>query len=477
MEVIDLCDTTAEEDDIQYIVDDNIDFRGFSALDHGSEDSDEEFVLPDFGEIRSSQPQPSQVKTTRKRTAEPDVIDLEDSQPEEVPPPRKRGRKDPALTAGEKAEKAAQRKAEAERKKLEKENEKRLKAQQKEAEKAAKEAQKNADKAHNALNALVSSKGETLVDLTIQIPRALWDSETFKKIRETLEERLRNEYETASSKPAPVTWKPVAVKEFDEDARFGGIDNLITWKRHVYARYDEVNKQWEPVTPSWQVQGVYLMYFNLMELLRIYNGSENELSRRLGVLRRVLGRHHQLFIMIEGFHSSTSNSNFKRGEKPKLEQLFVKLQLEHNCFIVHSPAKDSTVNWLCNLTGDIGRKPYKLIESSHLPFYSQKDGVPKIEGGDHKSTLGTYQNMLYQINSVKEPLIRNMTSKRFPTLRSLFEAYQDPTKPEREKESLLIGIPMNPASRARAVTVGRVISSRVYSVFTADNGLNLVGGK
>ncbi|KIO27264.1 hypothetical protein M407DRAFT_233240 [Tulasnella calospora MUT 4182] len=361
----------------------------------------------------------------------------------------------------------------AEQKKLERATEK----ARKEAEKAQQKAEKQA---HSALNKLVTSKKETLPDMTIELHPVLCNrTSALHKHIEPLVNRIMEESGTPARMRSDPPW-PVA--QIDLGARFLGLDNLIRWKRNVVAKYSEEDKEWQAVSePYHRVEGTYAMYYTLREVLADIRLPSTRRSTLQGMrtLRVELGPKYQLFLIID--ESGAERKSMRKDERVRLEEWLAELQIETDCFVVRPKDDDGVVTWLYNMTGDIGIKPYKLIERSHLAFCPVTRPIHNAdENGTNRgqSMLGTYQQMLAQIYRVTPSMAEEISKQRgFKTLRETFETYSDSRLTERQKEELLVGTWMGRTQSGNRSTrdVGKVISSRVYNVFTTEDSLQLVG--
>ncbi|KAG8933720.1 hypothetical protein FRC01_007437 [Tulasnella sp. 417] len=463
--------------------------RTFSSLDDAQDSDDSE--LPDLyrlkqrrispKEERSKQSSPSgldmnseyQVKRATPAGRKKISSDLQRDESGPVRPKNSRAKRTAEVVQREKESRALAKQTAAEQKKLERAAEK----ARKEAEKVQQKAEKQA---HSTLNKLVTSKKETLPNITIEMHPALCNrASALHKHIEPLVHRIVEESGTPSRMRSDPPW-PVAQMKLED--RFLGRNNLIRWKRNVVAKYSEEDKEWQAVPePYYRVEGMYAMYYTLRDVLADIRLPPTQRSTLQGMqtLRVELGPKHQLYLIID--ESGTERKNMRKDEKVRLEEWLAELQIETDCFVVRPKDDDGVVTWLYNMTGDIGIKPYKLIERSHLafcpitrPIHSADDDGPKRG----QSMLGTYQHMLAQIYRVTPSMAEEISKQQgFKTLRDTFETYSDSRLTERQKEELLVGTWMGrtqSGNRSRR-DVGKVLSSRVYNVFTTEDSLQLVG--
>ncbi|KAG8986792.1 hypothetical protein FRB90_003773 [Tulasnella sp. 427] len=249
--------------------------------DDDSDDSD----LPDLSQL-TYRSIASSSKAPSTRTSSPDIDMESDNQllssslnePEssisylrgQGPGPgrakKSRAKKTPEEAQREKETKQLAKQAAAEQKKLERAAEK----SRKEAEKAQQKADKQA---HSSINKLVTSKRETLPNMTVEVHPALCNrTSPLHKHIEPLVAKIVEESGTPARMRSDPPW-PVA--QLNGEERFRGIDNLIRWKRKVVAKYSEEEKEWQAVPePYYRVEGTYAMYYTLREVGRRFSGSK-----------------------------------------------------------------------------------------------------------------------------------------------------------------------------------------------------------
>lgn len=78
-----------------------------------------------------------------------------------------------------------------------------------------------------------------------------------------------------------------------------------------------------------------------------------------------------------------------------------------------------------------------MIERSHLAFCSQLKKSDCL-GVDNPSSK-MFRQMLQQIYRMTDPIVDGITTESYPTMRSLFEAYEEPGMNQRQKNELLVG--------------------------------------
>lgn len=144
--------------------------------------------------------------------------------------------------------------------------------------------------------------------------------------------------------------------------------NLVSWKRHIKSKYNEVTREYEPLPTSqiyWRRENTYMLYFTASEIFthgdnikgivdKLRRAIEQQSSTASGKVKS--GR---LMIMVDGWQSMRGR---KIDDRRKHERMFVRLQMER-CSIVHVEGHEDAVTWLYNLTADLGMKPHKYADN------------------------------------------------------------------------------------------------------------------
>ncbi|KAF8215049.1 hypothetical protein K438DRAFT_2008531 [Mycena galopus ATCC 62051] len=338
---------------------------------------------------------------------QPYGVDAESSDEEEYPKkvPRKlssagKAPRKPRKTEEEKAAAKAQKAKAASDKKAQKAAEK----EREKAEKAAKTARDKATKkSYLAANKLVIDKKTTLAKMEIVFPPALSTSPLLTAFRAHIAQ-----FEMTVS---------VA------DANMVHRCNVFRWRRTISAEYDDVAREWVPLDLD-QVKELdtSLVYMSAKELARCVRDEDGAKN----VVRKVrdacpAGPRTQIFLMVEGltayFRRKGGLGSDPQYTKPQIEEALAALQLAENVHLLCVDTVADAVVRLYDLSADLGIKPYKLIQRSHLPFCSDTQPPTGI------NIAGTYVEMLKQIHRVTSPGAQGI-ARDFPTIRSLFEAYR-----------------------------------------------------
>ncbi|KAG8857854.1 hypothetical protein FRB96_005573 [Tulasnella sp. 330] len=397
-----------------------------------------------------------------KRKSTRDISHFDDGDDAHSSLKKKRAKKDPVQARLEKEAKARSKQASAEEKKRNKAEAVQRKKLEKAEEKERKDAERAKEKESKVLNKLVSSRNDTLKDMTIEFTPALLQNPSpllnaIPKIRARILEENKEANATISS---PIT-------TFHPEPPLANILNLVRWKRRIVSKYDDNEKEWKPVEEAYdRIEGSWLLYWTLKDLAsQVQNPGTEQISKSLAALRAHLGSRYQLFLLID--HSGNQWSKLSQDVRNQVEAHLVTLQVEHNCFVIRAQDSEDLVRRFFDLTADLGFKPHKLIERSHLAFCSK---IKKSDAIGINGSAKIYHRMLQQIYRVTDPIADNITKDTCPTLRSLLEAYEQPQMTARRRDNLLVGVEMGNNRK-----VGSAISSRIAAVFTGEDSLSLVG--
>jgi len=220
--------------------------------------------------------------------------------------------------------------------------------------KERKEAEKAKQKDSKGLNKLVSSRNDTLKDMTIEFTPALRQNPSpLLNAIPKIKARILEESKEAS---ATISW-PIGT--FHPEPPLANIPNLVRWKRRIVAKYNNDEKEWQAVDePYERIEGSYLLYWTLRDLAsQIQNPSTEQISKTLATLRAHLGLRYQVFLLID--HSGNQWSKLSQDVKNQVEARLVTLQVEHNCFVIRAQDSEDLVRRFFDLTADLGVKPHK----------------------------------------------------------------------------------------------------------------------
>ncbi|GAA5936921.1 hypothetical protein JCM1841_001407 [Sporobolomyces salmonicolor] len=154
--------------------------------------------------------------------------------------------------------------------------------------------------------------------------------------------------------------------------------------------------------------------------------------------------------------------------KDELELELMRVQVKSRCMIVSVDKVDEAVDWLEQISFDVGQKPYQRHKHSHIALLGTSED--KIISG--KDLQDTYIKMLAALKGVTEPVAQGIAGE-YPTLRELFEGWQR-CRDEKERREMLVGIGkgrnINGTATHRAI--GTTLSANVYRMLTSrDPGM------
>ncbi|KAJ7677690.1 hypothetical protein DFH06DRAFT_1033270 [Mycena polygramma] len=327
-------------------------------------------------------------------------------------------------------------------------------AAQRKAQKAAEKASKAAEitrlkaekKDYMAANKLVHDKKTTLEKMELVFPPALRDSDLIREFR------------------AHVAQYKMSVTVSDRNILRGY--DIFSWQRTMTAEYDPVGREWQAVQAHTRTEGTYLVYMKADELARCIHDEDGVKS----VVRRVRqerGSKAQIFLMVVGLTGYFRRKSGIRYTKDEIERALAALQMAEHAHLLYVDNVADAVTRLYDLSADLGIKPYKLIERSHLPFCSdirQRTGTTQAD---------TWEKMLGQVHRLTTHGASGI-AKDFPTLNSLFQAYEQ--APDARARDLMVAGCMI-SHRVDGVANGRLVNNAlsqvVGTVMYSDDPLQL----
>ncbi|KAF7312011.1 ERCC4 domain-containing protein [Mycena indigotica] len=409
------------------------------------EDSDDE--LPPAAAMASAALAKARAKGKRKRDADyDDESESSEHELEASPPKTRKTRAEPASRSAQKELKAQ-----------EKQREKELKAAQRAADKHAKANLKAAaqqqKKTYKDANKLVSDKRKTLKDMEIVFPAVF--AEADKRALFTEFKKRVDGYEMVVS--------------LANSREVRGLD-VFTWNRTKRAEYDVAAREWMPVEEYVAREGtvaVYIEAAKLMEMLRAKQGSSTALQLRTVFKDSRL----QIFFVVYGMKAFVGRGVTQAVRiKDEVECAVASFQMAEGVHFVYVETVAEAVERLYDLSADLGIKPHKLIERSHLRFCSNTD---QRSG---KSPMDTWRLMIEQVHRMTESGAEGIV-EQFPTPRSLFEAYERAAnQPARDNmvADCAVERRKDGQQRVRNNRIGNALSSVVGTVLWDRDPLTLV---
>ncbi|KAJ7133311.1 hypothetical protein C8R44DRAFT_730487 [Mycena epipterygia] len=348
-------------------------------------------------------------------------------------------------------------------------------AAQKKAEKAADKAAKAAEmaaekeskKAYKAANKLVNDKKLTLKDMELVFPPALKDSPLFPAFCDH------------------VAQFSMEVSVSDRNILRGY--DVLSWQRTMTKEYDSEAREWFTVEPHVKIENTYLVYMTadiLARCIRDEDGVKNVVRQ---VRKAVVadGR-PQIFLMIFGLTAYLRSTGgirvsippfflfllcnayyYAQYTKGEIERALAALQMAEHAHLLYVDTVEAAVAQLYDLSADLGIKPYKLIERSHLPFCANTHQPPGT------SLRDTWEKMLEQVHRVTHAGALGI-AEVFPTANSLFEGYAE-ARDARARDLLVMNCTVGHRADGAASPrpIGQALSQVVGTVMYGTDPLQL----
>lgn len=183
---------------------------------------------------------------------------------------------------------------------------------------------------------------------------------------------------------------------------------IINWKRNVRKDWDVANRYWRPrEQKDWTIEEepTVLLYLTVEDVERAVEASklhragsgEGTLVDIVGKVRVAHAPDYQVFLLIqnlgdkarakrsadnadweEAATGATAGARKKKGKfnasvsMEDIEMELCRVMLSERCFIIRPEKWDEAVDWLVELTKDIGYRPYKYVDG--------REGVLRAEG-------------------------------------------------------------------------------------------------
>ncbi|KAK0483387.1 hypothetical protein IW261DRAFT_1561216 [Armillaria novae-zelandiae] len=236
--------------------------------------------------------------------------------------------------------------------------------------------------------------------------------------------------------------------------------HTIQWKMRSNKRYNAETRNWIPCEEHEVLQSTALLYITGANLVHLV--CTKMLVQTVKDFRNACGAqssHHQTFIMVECLERERQRNDVHRA----LASLNITCHTHH----VFVESVEEAVERLYNITADIGIKPYKLIERSHLPFCAD---FKQIESG--KTLKETWNRVLRQIPGVTFSGAQGIL-EHYPTVSSLFRKYaENPAAGELLLQDCMVRERVDGMQNARRLN--KAVSTRVHAVMCGQDELEVV---
>ncbi|KAF7317183.1 ERCC4 domain-containing protein [Mycena chlorophos] len=341
---------------------------------------------------------------------------------------------------------------------LEKERQKQEKAAQKAAEKRHKDAREAAKKDYQRRykeeNKLVSDKKTTLKDMEIVFP-AIFAEPGKRPLYDTFRDRVAEYHMTVS---------------LAQTREVRGLD-VFSWTRTRRSEYNIATREWDPVDEyvvKEATAAVYLEAARLVTLLLVEKNGPDVASQ---LRKAFLHDHLQIFFIVNGMGAFIREQGMRAVDvKDQVERAVASLQMAEGIHFLYTESIPDAVERLYDLSADLGIKPYKIIERSHLPFCSD------TEQRSGTSLADTWLKMLTQVHRLTPSMAEGIVEK-FPTPRSLMEAFER-AHTGAEIDGMVAGLRVernvDGTMRKRDNGIDRGISSKVGTTLWGRDPLALV---
>ncbi|GAA6000387.1 hypothetical protein JCM10207_007991 [Rhodosporidiobolus poonsookiae] len=281
-----------------------------------------------------------------------------------------------------------------------------------------------------------------------------------------------------------------------------GCEGTVRWTRVCDRKWSEERKMYLPLPDGERIvveEDSRLVFLTALDLS--HHVASRTLSTHIRTLQSRLPPHVNLFLLLYGMADLARDLERARQEayrasiraaegeamggkgrkkaagigenqpsKDELEMELMRVQMQSRCMIVSVNGPAEAVDWLEQLTFDVGQKPYQRLKHSHIALLGTSEDTVK-SGADLQDT---YLRMLASLPSVTDAVARGIAAD-YPTMRELYEAW-DKCGGEREREKMLVGIGkgrnINGTSTHRLI--GSTLSANVYKIMNSrDPGMFL----
>ncbi|KAL8286450.1 hypothetical protein RQP46_004467 [Phenoliferia psychrophenolica] len=270
----------------------------------------------------------------------------------------------------------------------------------------------------------------------------------------------------------------------------------VRWTRECTKKWNDATSSYLPLDgPAIIVEeDSRLLFFPASDILELINGKK--LLSHIIFLKSRLPPGINLFLMICGVdalrrkalvlesaeYRNTVRAGLNSGEASvpanigdsrklmeKIELELMRVQVRTKVFIVKVEKPAEAVDWIEQFTLDVGLKPYQRLKNMHIGLLGMSDD--KIQSG--KDHLDTMIKMIHTIKNVTESHGKGVVAS-YPTLRNLYESWEDAADPKGMLVGIHRGHNLNGAATNRQI--GAITSATVHRIFTSLNPDEFISG-
>ncbi|GAA5932463.1 uncharacterized protein JCM15063_001232 [Sporobolomyces koalae] len=317
----------------------------------------------------------------------------------------------------------------------------------------------------------------------------------------------RNKKRKKGKKETPSPWLEIS-QEIEERMKFHncrverpestrqdvGSEGAIRWTRICKTKWDDERNMFLPLPDGKTIiveEDSRLVLLTALELSG--HIARNTLTTHIANIQSQMPQHVNLFVLVFGVNALfrdlervrqaeyRAGLRVQAGETPgpaikpagigpgqpnrdEIELALMRMQVASRCMIINVETVEQAVDWIEQLTLDIGQKPYQRHKLSHLSILGT--GEANLPCG--KSMQDTYIKMLATMKGVTEPIAEGIASE-YPTLRKLLSAWERCPGGENGRKNMLVGIGkgrnLNGTATHRAI--GTTLSSNIHRMMTS----------
>ncbi|KAG0169136.1 hypothetical protein DFQ28_003878 [Apophysomyces sp. BC1034] len=351
------------------------------------------------------------------------------------------------------------------------------KKRERERRKAEKEAEKTRKRLFEQANKLRNNRQDMLAEMIVNLDHEFAESTRGQLLRATLVSKEAKLNLVEESLPYTITWQRKCSAEWDGDSQsFIPCEAQIKDEAFVLIFMDM-----KKMCDLMEVRSLDAYVDQVQagagerQVILMLEGLEEYYKARTRLIRRRF-ESTVLNSLQESEGSAASGSSRKRPRKMTMstlaetgpsreavEETLTYLQVVKDIMVIPTENEEKTVEWITNLTMDMGHAPYK----NRNLFKGQGPAKCGVDAAD------TWLKMLEEIQLCTTNVAKSITENH-TSLQSLFRQYEaisDVT----EAEELLAGISVERnALSARDRTVNKAMSKKIYTIFMTDDPTHVI---